>query len=264
MRAASVRVLVATAVAVAALAGWAPAAVAGDEVGLVDVNTGHWRLQTDGGGVVRFTYGNPGDVPVVGDWDGDGDQTAGMYRQSDGFFYARNSNTTGIADVECFAGDPDDVAIAGDGDGDGDDTLGIFRRSEGRFYLFNKTCVGAPMGAAEIEFPFGDPGDLPVAGDWDGDGRDEVAVHRPPHTLYYRNTLDAGPADGQFTFADPGDWFVAGDWGPVDGVDTPAIWRIRQGWFDVWHTLAQSAEPDERIDFFVPGTQRPVAGEFGL
>ncbi len=214
--------------------------------------------------VMSDSYGNPGDLPVVGDWDGDGDQTAGMYRQSDGFFYARNSNSTGIAHFECFAGDPDDVAIAGHWDGDGDDTLGIFRRSEGKFYLFNQTCENAPMGAAEIEFAFGDPGDLPVAGDWDGDGKDGVGVHRLPHTLYYRNTLDAGPADGSFSFADPGDLFVPGDWGTVDGVDTLAIWRIRFGWFDVWYSFEPMGDPDERIDFFSPGRQRPVAGDFGL
>ncbi len=257
------RVVVATLVA-GMMAGAVPAASADDSVGLVDLDTGHWRLRTETGDVVRFTYGNPGDVPIIGDWDGDGDQTPGMYRQSDGFFYARNSNSTGIADFECFAGNPDDVAIAGDWDGDGDDTLGIFRRSAGMFYLFDRTCDNAPMGAAEIEFAFGDPGDLAVAGDWDGDGKDEVGVHRPPHTLYYRNTLDAGPAHGSFSFADPGDVFVAGDWGTVDGVDSPALWRIRFGWFDVWHSFEPKGDPDERIDFFVPGRQRPVAGDFGL
>ena len=51
---------------------------------------------------------------VAGDWDGDGDATPGLYRQSDGFFYARNSNTQGIADDECFAGDPEDIPVAGD------------------------------------------------------------------------------------------------------------------------------------------------------
>ncbi len=264
MRTIRARVMVTVSLVVGLLLGVVPAVWAGDTVGLVDLDTGHWRLMTESGDVVRFTYGNPDDIPVVGDWDGDGEQTPGMYRQSDGFFYARNSNSTGIAHFECFAGNPDDFPIAGDWDGDGDDTLGIYRRSEGRFYLFNKSCDNAPMGAAEIEFPFGDPGDLPVAGDWDGDGKDEVGIHRLPHSLYYRNTLDAGTADGSLSYAGPGDSFVTGDWGTVDGVDTPAVWRIREGWFDVWHSLDEKGDPDDRIEFFVPGRQRPIAGDFGL
>jgi hypothetical protein len=77
-----------------------------DTVGLVDPATGEWHLRDPAGDVTSFFYGNPGDLPIAGDWDGDGDATPGLYRQSDGFFYSRNSNTTGVADAECFAGDP--------------------------------------------------------------------------------------------------------------------------------------------------------------
>ena len=74
----------------------------------------------------------------MGDWDGDGVETPGLYRQSDGYVYLRNSNTQGIADIKFFFGNPGDVPIAGDFNGDGFDTVSIYRPSNQTFYIINK------------------------------------------------------------------------------------------------------------------------------
>jgi hypothetical protein len=66
----------------------------------------------------------------MGDWNCDGVQTPGLYRQSDGFVYLRNSNTQGVADITFFFGNPGDVPIAGDFNGNGCDTVSIYRPSE--------------------------------------------------------------------------------------------------------------------------------------
>ncbi|MGH8872427.1 MAG: hypothetical protein ACRDWS_10670, partial [Acidimicrobiia bacterium] len=55
-----------------------------DRVGLVDSSQGVWHLRGENGVVNSFFYGNPGDVPFVGDWNCDGIDTPGLYRQSDG------------------------------------------------------------------------------------------------------------------------------------------------------------------------------------
>jgi hypothetical protein len=234
-------------------------------VGLVDPATGLWHLARSDGSTTSFYYGNPGDLPILGDWDGDGTATPGLYRQSDGFFYSRNSNTTGVADAECFAGDPSDVPIAGDWDGDGDDNLGIYRPSEQRFYLYTSTCTGTPMGAAQISFLFGNPGDKPVAGDWDGDGIDEVGLHRESTGFFYwRNTLDTGVADGEIFFGDPGDRFVAGDWGTGDGKDTPGLFRPSDVTFYFRHTLTQGVADSQFTWTGAGSSWLPVAGDFGL
>jgi hypothetical protein len=234
-------------------------------VGLVDPAQGLWHLRNSVGAVTSFFYGNPGDLPIAGDWDGDGDATPGLYRQSDGFFYSRNSNDTGVADAECFAGDPSDVPIAGDWDGDGDDNLGIYRPSEQMFYLFTTTCTGSPMGAAQISFLFGNPGDKPVAGDWDGDGIDEVGLHRESTGFFYwRNTLDTGVADAEIFFGDPGDRFVAGDWGTVDGKDTPGLFRPSDVTFYFRHTLTQGVADSQFVWTGAGSSWLPVAGDFGL
>ena len=74
------------------------------------------------------------------------------------------------------------------------------------------------MGPADFSFLFGNLGDKPVVGDWDGDGVDEIGLHRESTGLfYYRTTLTTGVASDQFFFGDPGDRFVAEDWGIVDG-----------------------------------------------
>ncbi|MGI9667637.1 MAG: SpoIID/LytB domain-containing protein, partial [Acidimicrobiia bacterium] len=91
-------------------------------VGVQDPKTGIWTLQMPDSSVKTFYYGDPKDEPFVGDWDGDGDETVGIYRPSDATFYLRNTNTQGIADIVVPFGNSGDQPIAGDWDGDGVDT----------------------------------------------------------------------------------------------------------------------------------------------
>ncbi|HSJ71072.1 MAG TPA: hypothetical protein VLA29_05420, partial [Acidimicrobiia bacterium] len=160
------------------------------------------------------------------DWDGDGIDTPGLYRQSDGYVYLRNSNTEGIADIRFFFGNPGDIPIAGDFDGDGFDTVSIYRPSEARFYIVNRMeDSDRGLGAADVAYVFGDPGDKPFVGDFDGDGVDTIGLHRESTGLvYFRNSHTQGAADAQFLFGDPGDRLVANDWNH-DGMDTPAVYR---------------------------------------
>ena len=87
------------------------------------------NLNITGFADVAINYGLGGDYPVVGDWDGDGTATIGIYRG--GSFYLSNSNTVGFADWVFPFGQAGDQPIAGDWDGDGIDTIGIFRPSTG-------------------------------------------------------------------------------------------------------------------------------------
>jgi hypothetical protein len=95
-----------------------------------------------GAAETSFFYGNPGDVPFVGDWNGDGVDTPGLRRPSDGFVYLRNSNTQGVADGSFFYGDTGDVPFAGDWNGDDIDTMGLYRPVNGSIYLRNSNSTG--------------------------------------------------------------------------------------------------------------------------
>ncbi len=197
-----------------------------DSVGLADPATGVWRLRSPDSDVSVFYYGNPGDVPLVGDWDCDEIETPGLYRQSDGFVYLRNSNTQGNADLEFYFGDPGDVPLAGDFNGDGCDTVSLYRRSEGRVYVINRLGDGSGgLGAAEYAYYFGNPGDKAFVGDFGGNGTDTIGLHRESTGLvYFRNSNTQGIADFEFYFGDPGDRIIAADWSG-DGVDTVGIYR---------------------------------------
>ena len=197
---------------------------------------GKWRLAHRnewGTEDSEFYFGDPGDEPFMGDWDCDGIDTPGLYRRSDGYVYLRNSNTQGVGDIRFFFGNPGDIPIPGDFNGDGCDTVSIYRPSQQAFFIINELgSDDAGLGAADFWFMFGNPGDKPFSGDFDGDGIDEVALHRESTgRVYFRFSLTTGIADRDFVFGDPGDLLVAGDWNG-DGTDTPAIFRPSDGnWY---------------------------------
>jgi hypothetical protein len=56
-----------------------------------------WEL-TGGAADRTFTYGSPGDVPLAGDWNGDGTDTIAVFRQSSNNWYIRLENSAGNAD----------------------------------------------------------------------------------------------------------------------------------------------------------------------
>ena len=51
-----------------------------------------------------FFYGNPGDVILAGDWDGDGDDTVAVYRPATGKVYVNLENSSGAADYTLYVG----------------------------------------------------------------------------------------------------------------------------------------------------------------
>jgi hypothetical protein len=233
-----------------------------DRVGGVDPAQGLWYLRGELG-VTTFYYGNPGDYPILGDWDCNGTQTPGMYRQSDGFVYLRNSNSQGVGDVRFFFGNPGDIPLAGDFNGDGCDTVSIYRPAEARAFVINELGENeGGLGQADVAYFFGNPGDKPFVGDFDGDGLETVGLHRESTGLvYFRNSHTQGVADKAFIFGDPGDRLVAGDWNN-DGTDSPALFRPANNTWYLRYTNTQGVA-DETIQWGQPAWL-PVAGEFGV
>jgi hypothetical protein len=139
-------------------------------------------------------FGQLGDIPVVGDWDGDGVATIGVVRGNT--WMLRNTNAAGPADIEFTFGEPGDTPLVGDWNGDGVDSPGMVR---GERFLLRNTPAG---GAAEIDITVTGAG-VPVAGDWLGDGRDRVGWFNAG-TWSLRNSLTSGGPDTTFAFGDPG------------------------------------------------------------
>ena len=168
----------------------------GERVAFQDPATGVWTVRLPDATDDSFYYGDPGDVPMMCDWNGDGVDTPGLYRRSNGWMYLRYSNNFGVADIEFFYGIPADYPICGDWNGDGKDTVGIFRPGMARFYLNNSNTVGP----ADADFYFGTFGDIPFAGDWDGDGDDTVGMYRPSNGFVYITNRSFCAGKGELRF----------------------------------------------------------------
>ncbi|WP_317620332.1 M23 family metallopeptidase [Streptomyces sp. CBMA156] len=171
-----------------------------------------------GGGVAGSTmFGNPGDVPLVGDWNGDGKDTFGVYRPSEGWFYLSNDNAS-VA-VSAGFGNPGDVPLVGDWNGDGRDTIGIYRPSTQDFVWTddNVNVVRTQQ--------MGSAGDVPVVGDWNGDGRDTIGVYRPAEGMFYLTDSGAGASvDHAVPFGNHYENPIVGDW-DGDGRDEVGVYR---------------------------------------
>jgi hypothetical protein len=241
-----------------------------DVVVLVEPN-GRWHLRQPGLPDRTFWYGTPGDIPLFGDWDGDGIDTPGMWRQSGGGGFAYLTDTlpddgaVASAEFDFFFGIPGDEVFSGDWDGDGIDTLGINRG--GHIFLSNSNgAFGAPV-PTDYDFWFGVPGDRAFGGDPDGDGRDTVMLYRGTDGFtYYTNDSPVGPgaiastADN-FFFGIASDSFVSGDW-DGNGVDSAAIFRGSNTTVYLSNTNASNGAPAPTDDFYVWGAAgwTPVAG----
>jgi len=110
---------------------------------------------------ILFFFGKPGDLPIAGDWDGDGIDTVGVYRPSTSQFFLVNDFLGGPVKTFVF-GTQGDLPIAGDWNGDGVDGVGVYRKSDSSMHLTDD------FGVTQQVFRFAEQGDLPVAGNWDG------------------------------------------------------------------------------------------------
>jgi len=134
-------------------------------------------LNNPDGNITFIPFGQNGDVPVVGDYDGDGKQDAVIFRPSVGeWWYLRSSDGTNRA---FQFGQNGDRPLSGDFTGDGKTDIAIFRPSTGEWFVLRSED------ASYYAAPFGNASDVPVVGDYDGDGRDDIAVWRPSDGSWY-------------------------------------------------------------------------------
>ena len=226
------------------------ATVPGDlhTIGLFDPAESRWYLRDADGGTTTFTFGAEGDVPLIGDWDGDGVDTPGVYRPDEGRLAVRNG-TEPISFV--YAMPTGGLPVVADTDGDGRDTVSIARF--GRLYVMD----GLGSGPASLEGPDPLPISLPartdhlVGGDFDGDGMDEIAaVHGGVVEV-------VGPGRGAVLGEVGPGLALAGDW-DGDGV-------VTLGAYDAWQsefTLSGGGSGGASLEYGSTG-MLPVAGRFG-
>jgi len=152
---------------------WLPWARSGDDPCLYNAGKLSCDLRHDGG-AAEVTYafgGQPGDVPLLGDLDGDGRDEPCVYRGRR--FLCDPARDGGAAELSLLFGSgtaAGDAPLLGDLDGDGRDDPCLRR---GDRLLCDTAHDG---GTAEVVLTFGHSGAAALLGDVDGDGDDDPCI----------------------------------------------------------------------------------------
>ena len=228
---------------------------------------GIWYLDKDGSGQWKesadssATFGIPGDIPVTGNWEGNGTDRIGVFRSG---YWFLDLNGNGVWDEGVDAafsfGIPSDIPVTGTWTAGLADSVGVFR--EGAWHLDlngNRT-----WDEADVSYYFGIPGDLPVTGDWDGSGITKIGVVRGGTWFLDLNgngTWDEG-VDGAYSFGIPGDVPVTGDWNG-SGITKIGVVRGGSTWFLDTNGNGRWDDDTDQVSngFGVPG-DIPVSGNW--
>jgi subtilisin family serine protease len=209
--------------------------------------------------ITAFFGGDVSDLPVVGDWNGDGVDTIGVYRNSTGFFFLSDSNTSPAVNYSPLFGNPGDTPFAGKWTADmTHDGIGVYRNSNGILYQ-RKALTG---GFDDFFAVYGNPGDKGFAGDWDANGFDSVGIYRSSNQTWFlsNNSTPSGItfSDISFVLDIASALPVVGDW-DGDGDSTPG-WLTSGGVFTL-HPNNSIVGPDN-VFAFGPANSKPVAGKW--
>jgi hypothetical protein len=140
-------------------------------------------------------FGLPTDKLIVGDFEHDGKADITAYQINNpeypglGVWKIRNSSDGATNEIQW--GLPDDIPLALDIDGNNTSDLAVFRPSNGTWYIQKMGDIIKPRTDKSQSvsrfrtIKWGAAGDKPVAGDFDGDRRDELAVFRPSEGNWY-------------------------------------------------------------------------------
>jgi len=125
---------------------------------------------------LRTTSQNCPDVPLGGDWDGDGADDVAVFRRDVGAgTFEMYSPEQGRPSVRL--GRASDLPVTGDWDGDGVTDHGVRRQAARLFLLRTADGLVARKRIGRLR-------DLPVTGDWDGNGTTDIGLWRPADTRF--------------------------------------------------------------------------------
>jgi hypothetical protein len=201
-------------------------------IGVFDPNTRLWKLDRnaddvweDGVDLFVGPFGKAGDLPVVGDWDGSGKTKIGVKRPTKSRWeldFNGNGKWDGCTVDRCGSLGGTVKPVVGDWNGLGDGLakgmIGFFLPSKSQWQL-DLNGNGAWNSKIDLLLkPFGQNGDLPVVGDWDGSGTAKIGVFDPATGLWELDRNGNGQWDGCAVdiclgpFGQQGDLPVIGNW----------------------------------------------------
>ena len=111
---------------------------------------------------ITTQWGSGTDIPITGDWNGDGSDEIGVFRPSNHKFLLRPADYPVSPGITIDWGTSTDIPVTGDWNGDGSDEVGVFRPSKHKFYLRPADYPVSPG----ITIDWGTSTDIPVTGNW--------------------------------------------------------------------------------------------------
>ena len=187
---------------------------------------GNWYLKQSTAGNTGINWGTATDMITPADFDGDNKTDIAVWREgpaATAAFYILESSTNSVRIVP-FGQTGDSPAPVGDWDGDGKADVAVYRDSAvgAQSFFYTIGSMGNPNGDTTY-MPWGTTGDRPMRGDFDGDGKADLAVFRPSNGNWYIGQS----SNGQLRVENWGiasDKFVSGDF-DGDAKTDPAVYR---------------------------------------
>ncbi|MEE8368205.1 MAG: VCBS repeat-containing protein [Thermoanaerobaculia bacterium] len=194
------------------------------DLAVYNSTTYRWKVR---GERKKVKFGAPNALPVPGDYDGDGRTDRAYFDAVQGLWKVRNQFT-----ISEF-GQAGDLPAPGDYDGDGKTDPAFFRPSTGTWHIADAadievaaavTVAGAKYSSLLVadEVTFGQMGDVPIPGDYDGDGVTDLAIYRPSKRLWIVKDQK------RFKFGKSGSIPVAADY-DGNGKTDIAVWNPKTG-----------------------------------
>jgi len=215
---------------------------------LLNYGDGVWFSQNPSGELSLAHWGRAGDVPVPGDYNGDGIDDLAIYRSADHSWWILFRGKATAAKVVLW-GEKGDVPVPADYDGDGITDIAVWRPSTGAWYI--RFADGSVRTQS-----LGVSTDVPLAGDYLGDGRAEIAVWSPQNgrwSVQLGATKDTLVAE---TFGLGEDTPVRGDFDGNGSTDL-ALYRASIG---VWYFKNIFSAGGGLLQFGLP-TDTPLAAQ---
>lgn len=147
-----------------------------------------WTSFQDGFPTLSTDWGIASDQFIPADYDGDGKDDFAVFRPGaqGTFFIVRSATQTLFSENFGIAGD--DATVVGDYTGDNIDDMAVYRSgaTTGAQSFWFYRSIGSPPGIQTVEW--GQGGDFPAPGDYDGDGKYDFVIQR----------ADSNGVDGRF------------------------------------------------------------------
>ena len=233
-----------------------------DNLAVFDVNLDGKKdlaLSTRGNSFSLYNGNSDRFIRTENDYDADGRTDLSVFRPSLGDWFIQRS-TQGY--FQQHWGISTDKPVSADYDGDFKTDIAVWRENgygdPNRSYFFILQSSNNTFRQEQ----FGSAGDIPtVVGDWDGDGRADVAVYRNGASagaqsfFYYRPSASAGVDFIGIGWGASGDQAVRGDF-DGDGKMDAAVFRPSNA---VWYVLQSSNNQPLFVNWGLAGDRRVPA-----